>query len=187
MGQVVDEGRKAVSGLRTTNSNTIDLEQAFSRIPREMGIEQEVDFRVIVKGKPRPLHPIIRDEVYRIGREALVNAFRHSQAKSIEIQIEYVAKNLRILISDDGCGIDDRVLQSGREGHWGLPGMRGRADEIGARLHVWSRITNGTEVELSVPGHIAFQSRSSNRRLRRLAGLYPRDAVVRNSKGERDD
>jgi signal transduction histidine kinase len=171
MAQVLDEGRRAVSGLRAGGGSTVDLEQAFTRIPQEIGIEQTVDFRVIVDGKPQPLHPIIRDEVYRIGREALVNAFRHSSAKSIEIELEYVAKQLRIIVRDDGCGIDEKVLESGRDGHWGLSGMRGRADEIGAQLNLWSRVGSGTEVELSIPGHIAFQTGSSNPRLRRLAGL----------------
>ena len=111
-------------------------------------------------GQPRPLHPVLRDEVYRIGREALVNAFQHSRAKSIEIQLEYAASQLRVLVRDNGCGIDPQLLQSGREGHWGLPGMRERAERIGAKLHVWSSSAAGTEVELSVPSHVAFQSGS---------------------------
>ena len=99
---------------------------------------------------------MLRDEVYRIGREALVNAFRHSRAKSIEIELEYAASRLRVLVRDNGCGIDPQTLQSGREGHWGLPGMRERAERIGAKLHVWSSPAAGTEVELFVPSHVAF-------------------------------
>ncbi|MGH9840816.1 MAG: ATP-binding protein [Blastocatellia bacterium] len=99
--------------------------------------------------------------MYRIGREALVNAFRHSSAKSIEVEVEYAAQRLRLLVRDDGCGIDPQVLQSGREGHWGLAGMRERAEQIGARLKVRSRALDGTEVELSVPRQVAFQTQSS--------------------------
>ena len=102
------------------------------------------------------LHPIIRDEAYRIGREALVNAFRHAQAGKIDVELEYAAKSLRIVVRDDGTGIDAQVLESGKDGHWGLSGMRERAESIGARLRVWSRINTGTEVELSIPAHIAF-------------------------------
>lgn len=102
------------------------------------------------------MHPLIRDEAYRIGREALSNAFRHSQANKIEVELEYTAKHLRILVRDDGTGIDMNVLQTGKDGHWGLAGMRERAESIGARLKVLSRVQAGTEVELFIPGQIAF-------------------------------
>ena len=100
---------------------------------------------------------MLRDEVYRIGREALINAFRHARAKSIEVELKYSSSHLRLLVRDDGCGIDPQVISSGREGHWGLSGMRERADRIGARLHVFSSATAGTEIELSVPSHVAFR------------------------------
>ncbi len=175
MGRVIEEGRNAVGGLRSSYSGSRDLEHAFSLIRQELAIQAEIDFRVIVEGRPRPLHPVIRDEVYRIGREALVNAFRHSGAASIEVELEYAVKSFRVLVRDNGCGMDSQVLQAGREGHWGLPGMRERAETIGARLHVWSSATNGTEVELSVPGHIAFEFQSSGGLLKWFAKRYPRN------------
>jgi signal transduction histidine kinase len=175
MGQVIEEGRNAVRGLRSANSESLDLEHAFSRIRQELAIHNEMGeqtgFRVIVEGRPKTLHPILRDEIYSIGREALVNAFRHSQAKSIEVEVEYAANHLRLLVRDDGCGIDPQVLRSGRDGHWGLTSMRERAERIGARLDVRSRSAAGTEVELSVPGKAAFQTRYSNRPRRWLARL----------------
>lgn len=161
MGQVIEEGRQAVQGLRYNDGGSHNLEEAFSRVQQELAVHDEIGFRVIVEGRPQPLHPIIRDEVYRIGREALINAFRHAKAKSIRVEVEYSDKHLRVFVSDDGEGIDSQVLRSGREGHWGLSGMRERAERIGARLKVRSRATAGTEVELSVPGHIAFKSESS--------------------------
>jgi signal transduction histidine kinase len=157
MGRVIGEGRDALQHLRSAASDSSDLEQAFSRIQQELNTHQDIKFRVIVEGRVHPLHPILRDEVYRIGREALVNAFRHSRATSIEVELEYAATQFRVLIRDDGCGIDPLVLQSGREGHWGLCGMRERAERIGATLRVWSRAANGTEVELSVPAQVAFK------------------------------
>lgn len=159
MGQVIGEGRSAVRGLRASASQEPgpdDLEQALSRVPQELGLTEAPGFRVLVEGRPRPLHPVIRDEVYRIGREALANAFRHSGAAAIEVEIEYAARALRLLVRDDGRGIDPQVLEAGREGHWGLSGMRERAESMGARLKVWSRAGAGTEVELSVPNEIAF-------------------------------
>ncbi len=161
MGQVVEEGRDAVRGLRsTTNSN--DLEEAFSQIGRELAVDDVKDYRVIVEGTRRELHPVIRDEAYRIGREALSNAFRHSQGNKIELEIEYTRKHLRILVRDNGVGIDQNVLRSGRDGHWGLAGMRERAESIGGRLKVWSRARAGTEVELFIPGHTAFMTPPSS-------------------------
>lgn len=162
MRQVIEEGRKAVRGMRLLNADTDDLQRTFSRIPQELGVQQPINFRVLVEGQARPLHPIIRDEVYRIGREAVVNAFRHSQANNIEVELEYADRELRVLVRDDGCGIDPQVLQSGRDGHWGLSGMRERASRIGARLKVWSNAGTGTEVELSVPSRVAFGSGNSH-------------------------
>jgi signal transduction histidine kinase len=156
MRAVIDEGRNAVRGLRSSHRGADDLEHAFSGIQQELAVQGQAGFRVMVEGRPRPLHPLIRDEVYRIGREAVVNAFRHSGAKRIEVELEYAATSLRVLVRDDGRGIDPEVLRSGREGHWGLSGMRERAERIGARLKMWSRDEAGTEVEMSIPGHIAF-------------------------------
>jgi len=157
MGRVIEEGRNAVRGLRSEQENSQDLGQAFSRVAQELVLQQEVAFRVVVEGLPRALHPFIRDEVYRIGRESLANAFRHSHASKVEVEVDYSSSNLRILIRDNGCGIDPQVLRAGRDGHWGLPGMRERAEKVGAKLRLWSRASAGTEVELTVPGHVAFQ------------------------------
>jgi signal transduction histidine kinase len=158
METVVGEGRNAVKGLRSSVSSRDDLEQALSRVPEELGIPQESNFRVIIEGAPRPVQPVMRDELYRIGREAVVNALRHSGAQNVEVQLEYGSDELRMLVRDDGCGIDPQVLESGREGHWGIPGMRERAGRVGAVLRLWSRAAAGTEVELSIPGRLAFES-----------------------------
>jgi signal transduction histidine kinase len=169
---VIDEGRNAVRGLRTSVADSGDLEKAFARIREDLETHEEIGFRVIGEGQARLLHVVIRDEVYAIGREALVNAFRHSGATQIEVEVEFAAKHLRILIRDDGRGIDPELLQAGREGHWGLSNMRERAERIGAQLKVRSRAGTGTEVELSVPSAIAFQADPKERHARGLARLW---------------
>jgi signal transduction histidine kinase len=139
MGRVIEEGREAVRGFRSIKGEPRDLEEAFSRVQQELALQKQVDFRLIVEGRSHSVHPAIRDEIYSIGREALVNAFRHSRASRVEVELEYSGAQLRVIIRDDGVGIDSQVLAVGREGHWGLSGMHERAKRIGANLKVWSR------------------------------------------------
>jgi signal transduction histidine kinase len=174
MDRILEEGRRAVQELRSPNEHHVSLGEAFASVPNNLGFPSAIGFRVVVHGRERELRAGLRHEVYRIGREAIVNAFRHSRATEIETEVEYWPTELRILVRDDGCGIDPQVLQWGRDGHWGLLGMRERAERIGARLKVRSRVANGTEIELSVPGHLAFESQTSNRPQGWLAGWYRR-------------
>lgn len=163
MSKVTEEGRNTLRGLRASESNNRNLEIAFSRMRQEIAMSDRIGYRIIVSSETRPLRPIIHDEVYRIGREALVNALRHADARSVEVELEYASKYLRMMIRDDGRGIDPDVLQSGLEGHWGLVGMRERSEGIGASLRLRSRVGAGTEVELTVPSAIAFESESTSR------------------------
>ena len=167
MQQVIDEGRNTVRGLRTEPQEAPSLKDAFSQIPAEVtpdeGLEQ-AEFRVVVEGDPRPLHPLLRDEVYRIGREAALNAFRHAEASHIEVEVRYSPHQFELFVRDDGTGIDAHILQFGREKHWGLTGMRERAERIGARLHVMTRESAGTEIQLAVPAHLAFQDERPRKR-----------------------
>ena len=164
MGQVIAEGRNTLRGLRSSTGSANDMELAFLRIPEEFGIDRNTAYRVVVEGAPVPLQAVVQDEIYSIGREALVNAFRHSGATSIEVQLEYAVNGLRVLVRDDGCGIKPEMLRHGRDGHWGLSGMRERAERIGAKFKVISGHSAGTEVELSVPGHVVFREPPSNGR-----------------------
>src|SRR5262249_22324371 len=117
LSQGIEEGRSTIQGLRSSDSHP-DLVQALSRVREEVAPQPEIDFRVSVSGRQQPLRPAIRDEIYRIGREALVNAFRHSSAERVELHLEYADRGLRMRIRDNGCGIDSQTLQTGREGHW---------------------------------------------------------------------
>jgi len=184
MTRVIDEGRTALRGLRFSDPDMHDLEQAFCRAQKEVATGDQAGFRVVVEGKRRPLHPLIRDEVYRIGREAIVNAFRHARAEHIEVEIDYAPRRLRVVVRDDGCGIEPALTSSGREGHFGLSGMRERAERIGGRINVSSRITAGTEIELSVPGKVAFQLQPSSMMLRfaKLMARTPKGVQKGNSR-----
>jgi signal transduction histidine kinase len=165
MAEVSDEGRRALQGLRVASpADSSALEDALARIRDELAAGPEVDFRVFAEGRSRPLLPLARDEIYWIGREALVNAFRHAGASRVEVEVEYRWRQLRLRVRDDGRGIDPAVLHDGREGHWGVAGMRERAERIGGRLRVWSAPGKGTEVELSVPASVAFEGYQGRRR-----------------------
>jgi signal transduction histidine kinase len=156
MGIVINEGRNAVRGLRTP-VQLDSLEEALSRVRSEFNNPEGIEFQVVSEGDVRPLNGVIRDEVYRISREALANAFLHSGGTRIEVEVEYTSTTLRVLVRDDGRGIGRVVLEAGREGHWGLQVMRERAERAGAKLRVLSRPGAGTEVEVTVPGTIAFR------------------------------
>jgi signal transduction histidine kinase/ligand-binding sensor domain-containing protein len=184
MGRVTEEGRSALRGLRTADNDSRDLEIAFSRMRQELAIDEKIGYRVITHSDRRPLRPAIRDEVYRIGREALVNAFLHAKANTVEVEVEYATRYLRIMVRDDGCGIDPQVLDAGRQGHWGLPGMRERSEGIGASLKLRSRVGAGTEVELTVPSAIAFEGQS-HRPVSRWFTWLSREKFEPGSSGEK--
>jgi signal transduction histidine kinase/ligand-binding sensor domain-containing protein len=159
--QAITEGRDAVQQLRSSTVVTNDLAWAVGALGEQLAADEtnqnSTAFRVAVEGTPRNLHPILRDEVYRIAGEALRNAFRHGQARRIEVEIRYDERQLRLRVRDDGKGIDAKVLnEEGRPGHWGLPGMHERAKLVGGKLAVWSELDSGTEVELTVPASTAY-------------------------------
>jgi signal transduction histidine kinase/ligand-binding sensor domain-containing protein len=169
MQQVIEEGRNTLRGLRAPEDG--DLAAALARVRHEIPGDDPVTLRVLVEGVARPLRPALHDEVYRIGREALRNAFHHAAARNIEVELEYGPHELRMLVRDDGRGIDSQVLASGREGHFGLSGMRERAERIGGRLRLWSGAAAGTEVELSLRNALAFTRSPAKGILTRLGGL----------------
>jgi signal transduction histidine kinase len=164
--EAIAEGRGAIQDLRYEPSAHSDLEHLLTAMSQELEGSQDANynsasFRVTVEGRREALSPILQDEVYRIARELLRNAFQHAQAREIEADIRYDSSQLRLRIRDDGKGIDPKVLQEGgRAGHWGLPGIRERAKRIGARLDFWSEAGAGTEAELTVPASVAYAKAS---------------------------
>jgi signal transduction histidine kinase len=168
--QAITEARDAVQDLRSSTSATNDLADAVEVLGEELRAHQAAldgdttDFSVQAEGTPQNLHPMLRDEIYRITGEALRNAFYHARARRIEVEIHYEKRQLRVRVRDDGIGIDASVLsQEGRTGHFGLSGMRERSKGIGGQLEVWSERRAGTEVELTIPASVAYGGHAGRR------------------------
>jgi signal transduction histidine kinase len=170
--KAITEGRDAVAGLRSSTIEKNNLALAISALGAELaaaGSGLRPAFHVAVEGETRELHPILRDEIYKIAGEALRNAFRHAQAGRVEVEIRYDTEQFRLRVRDDGKGIDPKVLATkGREGHYGLRGMPERAALIGGKLAVWSEVGTGTEVELVLPARIAYATSRRRSWLSRL-------------------
>ncbi|MET0280041.1 MAG: AAA family ATPase [Steroidobacteraceae bacterium] len=163
--RAIAEGRDAVQGLRDSSFVTSTLAAALVSFGAELaidcgrGIARSPSFDVKVAGTPQQIELRVQDEVYRIAREAMRNAFVHSNARSVEAEICYSEEYFRLRLRDDGAGINAATLKhGGRAGHWGLVGMRERALRIGAALDVRSRIGAGTEIELRIPGYTVYLS-----------------------------
>jgi signal transduction histidine kinase len=160
LGQAIQEGRLALSSLRNSTTQQNDLVEAFRRAGEECRMERPIEFDLAVEGASRQMHPIVRDEVYRVGYEAIKNACTHAEASSLAVELSYV-QNLVLRVRDNGKGIPPEVALNGKEGHFGLVG-RERAARLRARLTFSSPQGLGTLVELVVPEKIAFrQGRSS--------------------------
>ena len=159
--QAITEGREAVQGLRASTVESNDLAMALTSLGQELAAEAGSDpssgLRVQVEGTARTLHPIVRDEIFRIAGEALRNAFRHAGAQQIEVELRYDERQLRLRVRDDGKGIDLKLLAAeGLPGHFGLHGMRERAELVGGKLTVWSAPGSGTEIELTIVAARAY-------------------------------
>jgi signal transduction histidine kinase/ligand-binding sensor domain-containing protein len=167
--KAIAEGRDTVSDLREPIMGDSDIAEPLTALGKELALQSGNGLvpclRVLVEGKQRELNPMLRDEIYRIAREALRNAFRHARAQKIEAEITYSNSEFLLNVRDDGGGIDPEVANHGaRAGHWGLPGMRERAKSFGGKLEVWSEHGAGTEIKLSVPGAIAYGKSEPRRR-----------------------
>jgi ligand-binding sensor domain-containing protein/signal transduction histidine kinase len=166
--EVMAEGRDRVVNLHASFEKSGDLSQSLARVGDEISSGSEVTVCVTVEGRVQKLDPVALDEIYCIGREAMLNAFRHSKGRSIEVELDYAPWAFRLRIRDDGRGIDPKILQSGRPGHIGLAAMRERAERIGAQLDMVSGPDAGTEIELSVPGSQAYRGLVDEPAWRRL-------------------
>jgi signal transduction histidine kinase len=159
--KAITEGRDAVQGLRSSTIETNDLALAIRTLGDELATDASPhgtpSYDVAVAGHSRDLHPILRDDIYKIAAEALRNAFRHAHARKVEVEICYGDDQFRLRVRDDGKGIDPEVrTRKGIERHFGLRGMPERAAMIGGELAVWSEVGAGTEVELRIPANVIY-------------------------------
>jgi len=174
----ITEGRDAVQGLRSSAVQTNDLANGIFAIGQELtAVAPAADSPIIdvdVQGVPRNLNPIVRDEAYRIAGEALRNAFRHAEARRIAVEVRYDRRQFSVRVRDDGKGFEEKsVTRAALGGHFGLPGMRERAEVVGGRLEVWSKINSGTQIQLSIPGAIAYDG---SRRRSRLSQVFSKNS-----------
>jgi signal transduction histidine kinase len=177
LGAAMAESRAALQGLRGSASSDNNLARQLSEVAGDSN-HRDIAFNLAITGAPRDIRPMIHYEVFRIGSEAIGNALKHSGATAIRVDLEYLTE-LRMSVWDNGKGIPEQVLRRGKEGHFGLEGMRERADRIGATLEVYSRAGEGTEVRLLVPGRVAFEASATTpslvaRALSRIASLRHR-------------
>jgi signal transduction histidine kinase/ligand-binding sensor domain-containing protein len=148
---IIAEARHSIQDLRDREKQSLELAQEISNLSHELVSEESVPVTVLTNGKPYALNSDTHENVLLIVREAMLNSFNHASPSAIEIQIDYRRTEFRLAVRDDGQGIDKSVVARGREGHWGLNGMRERAALIHGKLRILSKMGAGTEVEITVP------------------------------------
>lgn len=156
LAQATQEGRAALLSLRSSTTEKNDLAEAFRRAIDECGMASRAEISFSVNGLSKEMHPVVRDEIYRIGYEAIRNACAHSGADRLEVSLDYL-HDLTLRISDNGKGIDTEIVEQGKEGHFGLRGMKERAQRIGGKFNLISSPDSGTTITLVVPGRVAFR------------------------------
>ena len=162
LGQATQEGRAALNSLRSSTTERNDLGEALRRETQNVPVPSSLTINFSVIGYARDMHPIVRDEVYRIACEAIRNACAHSGGSQLSVQLRY-GRDLVVRVKDNGKGIHPSVVAEGKDRHFGLQGMRERAGRIRAKLTLDSSATSGTEVTLVIPGDIVFCNAGTTR------------------------
>jgi len=161
LGQATQEGRAALNSLRTSTTQKNDLAEALQRATEECRLLGPIEVSFSVIGDSKEMHPVVRDELYRVGYEAIRNACTHSRGSRLEVALKY-GHDLAVHVKDNGVGIDPTIGDHGKEGHFGLQGMRERVARIGGKLTVASSAGSGTEITVVVPGGIVFREPSAS-------------------------
>jgi signal transduction histidine kinase len=179
LGRATEEGRAALNSLRISTTQRNDLAEALKRATEECRTQSPMEVSFSVVGDAREMHRTVRDEVYRIGYEAIRNACTHSRARRLDVALSY-ARDLSLRVSDDGVGIDPHIADRGRDGHFGLQGMRERAVRLRGKLTVVSSSNSGTEITVVVPAGIVFKN-SNTSPFERLRSILKRMSGPSNS------
>jgi signal transduction histidine kinase/ligand-binding sensor domain-containing protein len=156
------EGRRALNDLRAQRVGSDDLVRAFAQVAKDFPAREAPDVDVLTEGEERPLNGVSGQDVLQIGRQAIANALQHANARRVHVLLSYGRRGLCVRVKDNGRGIDENTLNLGKPGHHGIAGMRERAGRIGATLSILSRVGEGTEVCLDVPGHLVYDSQASD-------------------------
>ncbi len=153
--RVLNEGREKVGHLR--EQSQLDLGEALSNIARELNWNRNIVFEMKQVGEIRPVRPAVYEELYWIGREAIVNAFRHAQASRIEVMLCYERERLVVICRDNGKGFSvSEQAGNAKPGHWGLQGMAERVQRLRANLERLSRPGEGTEIKVEISARKAY-------------------------------
>jgi len=153
----LDAGRRALNDLRTASLSAADLVKSFSQLTNEFTRDPGTEIAVIVEGRERPLNAVTGHEVLQVGRQAITNALQHAHARKIHVLLSYGERHFELRIRDNGRGINEETLNLQRPGHYGIAGMKERAERLGGSISIGSRVGEGTEVSLTVPAHLLYQ------------------------------
>ena len=157
--EVVVDGRRRVRDLRIDDGSR-DLQTILRELADDAEFEPPVPIRAVVEGQPHEIQSLVLNEIRRIAGEALFNIARHARATAVDTVTTFGEHEFRLLIRDDGAGIDDEILaRGGKQDHFGLVGMRERAERIGGTLTIDSRHGKGTDVLLALPARRAYERR----------------------------
>jgi ligand-binding sensor domain-containing protein/signal transduction histidine kinase len=157
--ETVEQARVAVTDLRNFGATGIDLEAALRAMAQDVPMLRRADApdcRIVVEGEARDMVPLVRDDVLQVAREAFSNAVVHARARVVQVEIDWGTERFTLRVRDDGVGLDARTIAQGREGHWGLQGIRERARQVGGILEIRSAESAGTLVELTIPAARAY-------------------------------
>jgi signal transduction histidine kinase len=172
--KVLLEARNAIRDLRADEDASQDLAEALREVANRCPRKEPIDFQLSSIGETKLLKPGLREELYRIGQAALINAYQHSRASRIDVEINYGADRMDMVIRDNGIGISQDVLAHGRKGHWGLSGMRERAQNVGGELAIQTDLGKGTQIVVTMPAKIAYVTAGNRSGWGRFTSLLPK-------------
>jgi len=161
--EIAEQSRKAVDNLRSPTIVPDPLESMLASAVRDMNLPGGRQIQINSVGTRLNLRPLVQSEIEQIAREAISNAVQHSAASMIRLDIMYQPAHFFLSVSDNGCGINEETQNIGRHGHWGIAGMRERAESIGGRLRILPYVPSGTVVELYLRATVAYAERTPKR------------------------
>jgi signal transduction histidine kinase len=161
--RILVEGRDRVTRLRGDDLSPINLSETFAAAAHAFNHEQGARFALQVEGPVEDITLPVLHQLHYMGREAITNAFRHSKASEITVGLKCEHKAVVLSIADDGCGFDPMAATSRRAGHWGLSGIKERAEALGGLVECHSAKNQGTKIVITVPSRRAYKKHFAGR------------------------